>query len=468
MEKMSSRHLASLTPSFLPAATHGVLKSLLENPMKLPLHHEVYSKEQEKEKALEEEERNVPQSAFLGPTLWDKTLPYDGDNFQLEYMDLEEFLSENGIPSSPAHHHQHHHHHHHQHHDDQHQSQAPQHQQIQMSPATPAATPSPSVMDLSNHAATITATHTCTMASPNCMHGSPVRAGLTSSRNTPSPIDLDSIHVPVGYDPDPADLALSSVPGQEMFDPRKRKFTAEELKPQPMIKKARKVYIPEDCKVVWSWPQEKEVAFLKAALGKETPFLMTPLLPVLSSTPRSAVGEATTSASAMTSPSSAEPASSCSSSSQGGVSIRKRRRLAANPGGLRWDAGGSVLRDFGALELSPVSGPGANGGTGRAVAAGGGGGSRNRVRGGGGGGATTTTTSSAAAAAAAVNARPEDHAALRKAVSIDDRLLRPAGWELQQTGLLGHLERGRNKLRNIHPVVECCHLHLTSRRPCYE
>lgn len=34
-----------------------------------------------------------------------------------------------------------------------------------------------------------------------------------------------------------------------MFDPRKRKFSAEELKPQPMIKKARKVFIPEDMKV---------------------------------------------------------------------------------------------------------------------------------------------------------------------------------------------------------------------------
>ena len=53
----------------------------------------------------------------------------------------------------------------------------------------------------------------------------------------------------MGYVPDPADLALSSVPGQEMFDPRKRKFSAEELKPQPMIKKARKVFIPEDLKV---------------------------------------------------------------------------------------------------------------------------------------------------------------------------------------------------------------------------
>lgn len=58
--------------------------------------------------------------------------------------------------------------------------------------------------------------------------------------------------MPVGYEPDPADLALSSVPGQEMFDPRKRKFTAEELKPQPMIKKARKVFIPDDMKVTWS------------------------------------------------------------------------------------------------------------------------------------------------------------------------------------------------------------------------
>lgn len=76
---------------------------------------------------------------------------------------------------------------------------------------------------------------------------------LPSSRNTPSPIDPETIQVPVGYEPDPADLALSSVPGQEMFDPRKRKFSEEELKPQPMIKKARKVFIPDEMKVFWSW-----------------------------------------------------------------------------------------------------------------------------------------------------------------------------------------------------------------------
>lgn len=65
-------------------------------------------------------------------------------------------------------------------------------------------------------------------------------------------MDPDSVQVLVGFEPDPADLALSSVPGQEMFDPRKHKFSAEELKPQPMIKKARKVFIPEGLKVLWS------------------------------------------------------------------------------------------------------------------------------------------------------------------------------------------------------------------------
>ncbi|AWP18197.1 putative hepatic leukemia factor-like [Scophthalmus maximus] len=200
-----------------------------------------FSKEHEKEKSLEEE-LSAPQSAFLGPTLWDKTLPYDGDTFQLEYMDLEEFLSENGIPSSPSHHHHNH---------NQHQSQAPPRQPPIMPPAPPP--PSSLVMDLSSHAST-----TSVVSHPTCLHSSPARAGLPSSRTTPSPIDPDSIQVPVGYEPDPVDLALSSVPGQEMFDPRKCKFSAEELKPQPMIKKARKIFIPEDLKDDKYWARRRK------------------------------------------------------------------------------------------------------------------------------------------------------------------------------------------------------------------
>ncbi|XP_036408944.1 hepatic leukemia factor-like [Megalops cyprinoides] len=237
MEKMA-RPLP-INSTFLPP-THGVLKSLLENPLKLPFHHdEGFGKEKEKKLEDEVSGSNAPQSAFLGPTLWDKTLPYDGDTFQLEYMDLEEFLSENGIPSNPA-----------QHDQNQHQQQVP----LQQAPPPPPTPPTPSVVDLSSRATT--SVHTA-MVTQSCLH-SPSRAVLPSSRNTPSPIDPDTIQVPVGYEPDPADLALSSIPGQEIFDPRKRKFTAEELKPQPMIKKARKVFIPDDMKDDKYWARRRK------------------------------------------------------------------------------------------------------------------------------------------------------------------------------------------------------------------
>ncbi|XP_053300437.1 HLF transcription factor, PAR bZIP family member a isoform X2 [Pleuronectes platessa] len=240
MEKMA-RPLP-VSSAFLPP-THGVLKSLLENPLKLPFHHEDgFGKDKEKEKKLEDESSraNNPQSAFLGPTLWDKTLPYDGNNFQLEYMDLEEFLSENGIPANTAQ----------SHHAEQGAlpPQAP-HQQ-----ASPPAPPTPSVVDLSSRATT--SVHTG-MVPQTSLH-SPSTAALPSARDSPSPIDPETIQVPMAYEPDPADLALSSVPGQEMFDPRKRKFSAEELKPQPMIKKARKVFIPEDLKDDRYWARRRK------------------------------------------------------------------------------------------------------------------------------------------------------------------------------------------------------------------
>ncbi|KAG8430828.1 hypothetical protein GDO86_019929, partial [Hymenochirus boettgeri] len=147
MEKMS--RVLPLNPTFIPP-TYGVLKSLLENPLKLPLHHEdAFCKEKEKKLEDDNTASTVPQSAFLGPTLWDKTLPYDGDTFQLEYMDLEEFLSENGIPPSQSSHEVTHH--------------QPSHAQV---PAT-----APSVINLSNRASTSTLPG---LVPHNCMH-SPVR-----------------------------------------------------------------------------------------------------------------------------------------------------------------------------------------------------------------------------------------------------------------------------------------------------
>lgn len=43
--------------------------------------------------------------------------------------------------------------------------------------------------------------------------------------------------------------ALSSSSSQPNFDPIRHSFSEEELKPQPMIKKARKILVPDDLKV---------------------------------------------------------------------------------------------------------------------------------------------------------------------------------------------------------------------------
>uniref|UniRef100_A0A3B4AZ95 BZIP domain-containing protein n=1 Tax=Periophthalmus magnuspinnatus TaxID=409849 RepID=A0A3B4AZ95_9GOBI len=212
-----------------PRHFYTALSSFIETPSGC------FGKDKEKEKKLEDESSvaSHPQSAFLGPTLWDKTLPYDGDNFQLEYMDLEEFLSENGIPANTD------------------RTAQPPQCTWAVRPASTAPRQVRTAIILPTKEQDICKRMQVVVVSSSS-------STLPSARDTPSPIDPESIQVPITYEPDPADLALSSVPGQEMFDPRKRKFTAEELKPQPMIKKARKVFIPEDLKDDKYWARRRK------------------------------------------------------------------------------------------------------------------------------------------------------------------------------------------------------------------
>lgn len=74
-------------------------------------------------------------------------------------------------------------------------------------------------------------------------------AKADSGHVSPASVEPEEIEVNVPFQPDPTDLVLSSVPGGELFNPRKHRFSEDELKPQPMIKKAKKVFVPEDAKV---------------------------------------------------------------------------------------------------------------------------------------------------------------------------------------------------------------------------
>ncbi|KAM8929920.1 thyrotroph embryonic factor isoform 2-T2 [Pelodytes ibericus] len=199
-----------------------VLKKLIENPPSNFL--ETGDTEKDKTKLDKDDDldgNSLLASAALMPPIWDKTIPYDGESFHLEYMDLDEFLLENGIPSSPTH----------------------LAQSIQ--------NPLMSVAELESEEEPASTSSTSPV-SPSVLLKI-AESVLNDEEDPPSPVDPDKIEVEVNFNPDPSDLVLSSVPGGELFDPRKHRFAEEELKPQPMIKKAKKIYVPDDLKDEKYW-----------------------------------------------------------------------------------------------------------------------------------------------------------------------------------------------------------------------
>ncbi|TSK14813.1 Ankyrin repeat and fibronectin type-III domain-containing protein 1 [Bagarius yarrelli] len=151
-------------------------------------------------------------------------------------------------------------------------------------------------------------------------------------------------------------------------------------------------------------PPERKSIYLNHSPGRERCHVAsTPTVPV----PVTPVAFRTSSTPAL---------SSGTHSCQGSTGVRKRRRLAASPGGLHWNASGSVLREYergetpGASQVKHVPKP-----------------------------------------LESVKAGAElwsDRAALRKCMSVDDRLLQQTPTE--PGTLLSRLERGKKKLRNIH------------------
>ncbi|KAG9343094.1 hypothetical protein JZ751_015313 [Albula glossodonta] len=195
-------------------------------------------------------------SASLTPTIWDKTIPYDGETFHLEYMDLDEFLLENGIPTSLEEELQ----------KNLDKKSADEDEEGSSSSAiiasssastrattTSAPTGTPAVTLLSSVELDqgVEELDTVTVSKPS-------NISKERERATPSPVNPDDIDVEVNFQPDPTDLVLSSVPGGELFNPRKHRFSEEELKPQPMIKKAKKVFVPVDKKDEKYWQRRKK------------------------------------------------------------------------------------------------------------------------------------------------------------------------------------------------------------------
>ncbi|XP_044193865.1 TEF transcription factor, PAR bZIP family member a isoform X2 [Thunnus albacares] len=231
-----------------------IFRSLLEHPFTLPNFDE---NDTDKEKLslgdnvdLGGGGSDMGPSAALTPAIWEKTIPYDGENFHLEYMELEEFLMENGIPADE---------------DSQRSSidgdaimnlkAAPSSQMKGTKPASLASVALLPIQELDKCDEEVVII-TNSESEITC----DVTAEVTTNedRETPEAIDPEDIEVDINYEPDPTDLVLSSVPGGELFNPRKHKFSEDELKPQPMIKKAKKVFVPEEQKDEKYWQRRKK------------------------------------------------------------------------------------------------------------------------------------------------------------------------------------------------------------------
>ncbi|XP_043943031.1 thyrotroph embryonic factor-like [Protopterus annectens] len=187
----------------------------------------------DKKKLVDAEEAGSPleASASLTPAIWDKTIPYDGETFHLEYMDLDEFLLENGIPASPS--------------------------QLELNQSVENSLVPVVELEKNERVSTPSSPAMCTATEDPPKDGS-----KEVCREAANPIDPEQIEVSVNFIPDPVDLILSSVPGGVLFDPRKHKFSEDDLKPQPMIKKAKKIFVPEDAKddKYWSRRRKNNVA----------------------------------------------------------------------------------------------------------------------------------------------------------------------------------------------------------------
>ncbi|KAM3872682.1 D site albumin promoter binding protein b [Diretmus argenteus] len=195
---------------------------------------------------------------FLGPLLWDRTLPADGGLFQLQYMDLEEFLTDNGMgsihnnSSSSA----------------QIPSQSSQSAVPNQSSQCPPSSPPPCSSSSSSSSSSSPSLIGLEVAQPqsliggtDCLHGS--HTSMNDSCESPSSSSSSScppLLTPTGSGPDgmgsfdveSSDMDMS-MSGQDNFDPRRHRFSDEELKPQPMIKKARKMLVPDDLKDEKYW-----------------------------------------------------------------------------------------------------------------------------------------------------------------------------------------------------------------------
>merc|ERR1711976_356153 len=167
-----------------------------------------------------------PESAFLGPKLWSRpalSMPNNGGNEDYSVMNIDDFLSENGIesPRSTS--------------DmdmDQERDEVP-YKKIKRVEFTKA---KPAKEEPGEN----------TFLYVESKRAKMEREKEEKRRRAQMEIEFS-----------PQELALATVPGLA-FDPRERKFQPDELRPQPIIRKRKKSFVPSEAKDDKYWDKREK------------------------------------------------------------------------------------------------------------------------------------------------------------------------------------------------------------------
>merc|ERR1712088_448849 len=197
-----------------------------------------------------------PESAFLGPKLWSRPMPMSGGgvkmNEDFSVMNIDDLLSENGFDF---------------------EEQESSDSQSEAGALSPRST---SDMDTE-----------MVQEQPEVPYKKMKRVESSSSRPTKAKIEGENTFLYVEskrakmerekeekrkraameIEFSPQELALATVPGLS-FDPRERKFAPDELRPQPIIRKRKKSFVPEAGKDGKYW-EKREKNNVAARRGRE-------------------------------------------------------------------------------------------------------------------------------------------------------------------------------------------------------
>merc|ERR1712241_1501614 len=171
-----------------------------------------------------------PESAFLGPKLWSKPvpMPVTGENDDFSVMNIDDFLSENGFdleeqqPSSPG--------------------------------SIGVSSPRSGISEMETDFEPMPARKATKRAAPALDSGSDgngKKARLEREKEEEKNRSINDIEF------SPQELALATVPGMK-FDPRQRSFAPDELRPQPIIRKRKKSYVPSEAKDGKYWEKREK------------------------------------------------------------------------------------------------------------------------------------------------------------------------------------------------------------------